>query len=123
MSKKCWRKKATDYETELKTLRSVQKFKEDAATRTCSRTPASDSKQVAVLEAFMARWDKADWVTLMLAVLARNDSIYGDDDQRFMIYDISDGDASAFEPVFRCTASLTSHQRDLEIFHHIEEFI
>lgn len=69
-------------------------------------SPSTHSKQVAVLELFMTgHYDRADWVSLMLAVLARNHSIYGCDDQAYMIYDIPDADA--FEPVLRRCAPLT----------------
>eukprot|EP00966_Prymnesium_polylepis_P321123 7377439-Prymnesium_polylepis.1 len=91
------RRKAEKLQKELSNLRGTYSNKEN--TVGCMQDPSrksAHSTAVGQVETFMKKFDPADWVTIILGVLARNDSIYGDDEQRFMIYDIPD--ATAFEP-------------------------
>ena len=114
---KHWKRKAQRLQKELETLRATFADKTEGVVSVLQARPTAHSTQVKLIEQYMKRYDPADWVSLMLAVLARNVSIYPTDDQRFMIYDVPD--AAAFEPVLK---KIFAH-RDLETAHHIQATI
>ena len=111
-----YRKRVRVLEHDLAELRKVLGDRASVVSSLSSR-PSAHSNEVKVVEAYFERYEKADWVSIMMGVLARNKSIYGDDTQPFMIYDVAD--ATAFEPVLKKILEM----RDREIHDHIEREI
>ena len=112
-----WKKKAQNLQKNFGVLRATHADTHEGAIACCQARPTAHSNSVTQVAEYMKRLQLADWVSIMMGVLARTKSICPTDDQPFMIYDVPD--VTAFEPMLRRIVDM----RDLEIRDHVEECI